>query len=78
MKKVMLAFVLFGGLVSCSKSYTCNCDYYTNGNLENSDNTTISEGSKDKSASKCDEMDADYTTELNGVTTHTETKCNLE
>jgi hypothetical protein len=78
MKKIMLAAILIGGLVSCSKSYTCNCEYYSNGTLEHSDNTKISEGSKDKSSSKCDEMDDDYTTTVGGTAFHTETRCTLQ
>jgi hypothetical protein len=78
MKKVMLALILAGGLVSCSKEYTCTCEYYTNGNLENTDNTKIAEGDKDKSAQKCDEMDSDYTTQVGGNTVHTQTKCTLQ
>ena len=83
MKKVMLApiaigIILVGGLVSCSKDYTCTCEYYTDGVLMNTDNTKISEGSKDESSAKCDEMDDHYTTEVGGVTTHTETKCTLQ
>jgi hypothetical protein len=77
MKKVMLAIILIGGLVSCSKEYTCTCEYYTNGTLNNTDNNKIAEGSKDKSAAKCDEMDSDYTTQVGGTTVHTETKCTL-
>ena len=83
MKKVMLVpitigVILVGGLVSCSKSYTCTCEYYTDGTLMNTDNTKISEGSKDDSSAKCDEMDDHYTTTVGGVTTHTETKCTLQ
>jgi len=78
MKKMMLAAILVGGLVSCSKEYTCTCEYYTNGNLDNTDNTKIAEGNRDKSAAKCDEMDNDYTTTVGGTTFHTETKCTLQ
>ena len=78
MKKVMIAIALVGGLVSCSKSYTCTCEYYTDDTLMNTDNTKISEGSKDESAAKCDEMDNHYTTEVGGTTVHTETKCTLQ
>jgi hypothetical protein len=83
MKKVMLVpiaigVILVGGLVSCSKEYTCTCEYYSNGTLMNTDNTKIAEGDKDKSSAKCDEMDDDYTTTVGGNTVHTETKCSLQ
>nr|WP_294859314.1 hypothetical protein [uncultured Fluviicola sp.] len=77
MKRSLLVLILLGGLVSCSKSFTCTCEYYSDGTLSNTDNTKISEGSKDKSATKCDEMDSDYTTQVGGNTVHTETKCTL-
>ncbi len=75
---IAMGMILVGGLVSCSKEYTCTCEYYSNGTLTNTDNTKIAEGDKDKSSEKCDEMDADYTTAVGGTTVHTETKCSLQ
>ena len=75
---IAMGMILVGGLVSCSKEYTCTCEYYTDGTLMNTDNTKIAEGDKAESAAKCDEMDQHYTTTVGGNTVHTETKCSLQ
>jgi hypothetical protein len=77
MKKGLFALVLLGGLVSCSKEYTCTCDYYTDGILENSDNVKISEDNKKSADDKCTEMSDEYTTNVNGTSTNYKIECSL-
>ncbi|MNX91717.1 hypothetical protein D3C86_1238220 [compost metagenome] len=77
MKKGFVALLLLGGLVSCSKEYTCTCDYYTDGILQNSDNVKISEDNKNWAADKCTAMSDEYTTNVNGTPTHYKTECAL-
>lgn len=77
MKKGLFALMLLVGLVSCSKEYTCTCDYYTDGILENSDNVKISEDNKKDADEKCNAMSNQYSTNVDGTTTDYKIECSL-
>lgn len=59
---------------SCAKAYSCRCE--TNDGYVT--NSTISEGSKDKSEAKCKEMEYTTTQEVGGQTVTTVNKCSLQ
>jgi hypothetical protein len=75
---VLATLALVFSLSSCSKSYNCHCVYKNNGTITREEDNTINEGKKEKSEAKCNEMDSQTSTTLNGNTYVTSTECELQ
>ncbi|MGZ3884666.1 MAG: hypothetical protein ACXVPQ_10950 [Bacteroidia bacterium] len=74
-KQVLFIFVLGLAISSCSKTYNCHCMYKENGVTTHEDDTKISETSKDKATSSCNQRNSSTSSTLGGNTYVNTTEC---